>query len=381
MLILKWPLCRSIQIMKKNNVLILVSFAIGQLTSNFTHAGDRVAYFSPSEMKTYKQFNQQITDTAAKCLNTNYLEWKKFFAENGFSYYYGDRDINYNTENKRLDFLKSVKKSTSEFVTQFNTDANFRIKQKTIPARISKINNDPNFIENFKKNVGFKPMSCIGLTRKCLAEGFDSVDNSIIKNIWNKIDSNLKDSDMGGMNLIKNLQKLGWKVLYWNPDPSQNSEWDQLNVKNWVTPEYLPRMKVVNFDTGAPIPNKPGQYYYYSAWGMHESHYKNIMNKNRYFDVRVDDKNLLVNTKNVTPLVLQKAPYYIGTAHVGYHVFSGYNGQIYEGHSERSLTGGTNLEHGYYNPATKGGSPKSTLYEQYRSGIIVVPPGYLENFL
>ena len=46
-------------------------------------------------------------------------------------------------------------------------------------------------------------------------------------NTWKKINNQLKiDQKFYGTDLQIMLQQLGWKIYYWNPDPSQNAAWD-----------------------------------------------------------------------------------------------------------------------------------------------------------
>ncbi len=44
---------------------------------------------------------------------------------------------------------------------------------------------------------------------------------------WSKIYAELRvDNKLYGTDLQKMLHQLGWKTLYWNPDPTQNAKWD-----------------------------------------------------------------------------------------------------------------------------------------------------------
>jgi hypothetical protein len=101
----------------------------------------------------------------------------------------------------------------------------------------------------------------------------------------------------------------------------------------------------------------------------------------RELSLLIDDKALLVNFGTSVPAQFRAVPFFVGTAHSGYHVFPGFSGRIIEAHSMRELRSMDNLEVSVFNPLDQAnhGGPRWTRSEQYRSGVIVVPPGYLEN--
>ncbi|CAN5724706.1 hypothetical protein BH20VER1_BH20VER1_25590 [soil metagenome] len=74
------------------------------------------------------------------------------------------------------------------------------------------------------------------------------------------------------------------------------------------------------------------------------------------------------------PAAFRSAPFFVGTAHTGYHVFPGFEGSIIDAHSTRALTSVNNLEKSQFNPLASGGGPRWTPTEKYRSGLIATPP-------
>ena len=144
------------------------------------------------------------------------------------------------------------------------------------------------------------------------------------------------------------LQKLGWKTYYWNPQTSQNSVWDAQEKAN------------------DPNNNK-------HFWGYHVYRWSTINGPGRnYYTNVVDNFSSLVNFGSQPPLGLKKVPFFIGTAHTGYHVFPGKFEQVIEGHSTRAITDSKTMESSSFNPLQDGGGPRGV----YRTGLMSVPPGY-----
>lgn len=158
---------------------------------------------------------------------------------------------------------------------------------------------------------------------------------------------------MYGTDLITMLRELGWKTQYWNPDTSKNAAWD--------------------LEDQTLNPLKPGKTWN-PVWGGHAYNYSQVVNKNKYYGIPVDDKVSLVNFGRQAPSSLRAAPIFVGVAHAGYHVFPGIRGQVIEAHSMRNLNSFDNLEVSDFNPLGTGGGPRWTRTEKYRSGLIAVPP-------
>ena len=98
------------------------------------------------------------------------------------------------------------------------------------------------------------------------------------------------------------------------------------------------------------------------------------MSNNTYWYNKVDNKTDMVGFGNGEPEVLQNAPFWVGTANTGYHVFPGTYGDVVEAHSTRHITSVDNLEFSRFAPFAQGGGPRWTNTEKYRSGLIAIPP-------
>ncbi len=193
------------------------------------------------------------------------------------------------------------------------------------------------------RETELKPTSCIGLTLNALKVGFLAPKDPHLVSAWKKIEGFTRENGVDGTALIHALQKLGWKTYYWNPYPSKSKLWD-VQEKKW------------------------------QSKGWHAYRYQNVMKRNRYYFNSVDNKSLLVGFKKSPPKQFQDFPLFVGVAHTGYHVFPGFNGEIIEAHSTRRLSSKDNLERSRFNPFAKGGGPRWSNTEKYRSGLIAVPP-------
>ena len=270
--------------------------------------------FTADEVRLHGQRIDIITETASSCLEETYADHVDFYQKYGVSKYYGDRKPEYRTEEGRKQALQKY----------------------GAPASLSS---------------ELEGISCIGLTMKCLGEGFEKAGQL---STWNKIYKQLSiDKKFYGTDLQKMLRELGWTSLYWNPNPSRNADWDLEDQK-------------IN-------PLKPGKVWN-PVWGGHAYRYAQVLRKSEYYEVKVDDKTSLVGFGDQTPAYLKKVPFFVGTAHAGYHVFPGYSGKVIEAHSMRNLNAFDNLEVSAFNPLGTGGGPRWTKTEKYRSGLIVVPP-------
>lgn len=280
----------------------------------FVSSASWAQMFSANEVALHKQNIQIVTSTAANCLNRTYADHVRFFQEHGVSKYYGNRKPEHQTRQGLIDAL-----------TKYGAPASL----------VSQL----------------EPISCIGLTLKCLGEGFKAAGQ---ESTWAKIHAQLAiGQKFYGTDLQKMLRQLGWKILYWNPNPAQNAQWDAED-------------RAIN-------PVKEGRDWN-PVWGGHAYHYAMVMSKGTYYGVPVDDAKTMVNFGDVMPPAFRKVPFFVGTAHAGYHVFPGHQGRIIEAHSMRNLNAFDNLEISDFNPFAPGGGPRWTRSEKYRSGVIAVPP-------
>jgi len=282
---------------------VLISIILLSAQSWAGHKG--VVTFSETEKAAHLQGLSTIMDTATQCLQGDLKHHQEFYAKWGISPFYGDRSAfsNLSTAEKKA-FVKSLGKPES-LVDQM------------------------------------APTSCIGLTMKCLERGFKAAGQDAI---WAKVKSMTKANDLDGTSLQEALRNLGWSVLYWNPDVSQNKTWD--------AQEQATQPK--------------------AFWGWHEARWQSVKNKGVYYWNVVDDDASLVNFGVNPPAAFKKIPFFVGTAHTGYHVFPGAYGQVVEGHSTRAITDPETVETSPFNPIHDGGGPRGL----YKSGLIAIPPGY-----
>jgi hypothetical protein len=272
--------------------------------------------FTPEEIEAQAVNATLIATTAAECLDATYADHIAFFDQHGVSKYYGNRRAQHQTRAGRIAELKRFKK-------------------------------DPALVDLLK------PISCIGLTLQCMKEGFARAGQ---EKTWAKIARALAvDNKFYGTDLLEHLHSLGWRTLYWNPDPSKNAAWDAEDRR---------------------IAPAPAGRTWNAVWGGHAIHYRSATTRAKYQNIPIDDAQSLVGFLESPPSEFLKTPFFVGIAHSGYHVFPGRTGDVIEAHSTRLLNSRENLEFNSFNPIAPGGAPKWTRSERYRSGVIAVPPGY-----
>lgn len=272
--------------------------------------------FTEEEKSIHLSKVDQITEVAASCLNETYQDHVQFFQTYGVSRYYGNRKYT---------------KGWNEKVV------NGRRLTPIKPTLQSK-GLDPN-LEDYMTNL-----SCVDFAINCLGHGFRTAG---LEDQWQRILA--FNPDKIGNRMQHALQALGWKILYWNPDPASNEAWDIDDRK--IAP-------------GNPL----------NVWGNHVAHHNSVMRRGMYLYNKVDDARALVNFGTTPPRFLEAVKFGVGTAHAGYHVFLLNQTNVIEAHSSRSLFALDNLEFSPFNPLGNGGGPRWTRSEKYRSGIVVVPP-------
>ncbi|MFZ2956102.1 MAG: hypothetical protein WA705_04325 [Candidatus Ozemobacteraceae bacterium] len=283
---------------------------------------------SDEEKAVYLRYKDQISETGKRCLERVWATHLDFFQKWKVSKFYGDRNPKLDTREERLEIVRKV----------------------GAPDRI---------VDEMQG------ISCIGLTRQCLREGFEATKEPLLISLWKKIDADVIANGVSGMVLLAHLQQLGWKILYWNPGPDLNAKWD-------LEEPTLIQGKPVSWDSG--VKNAEGNFIYHPSWGLHAYRYKFVMNKGVYYTIRVDDKEMLVGFNDKLPESFKKVPLFVGVAHAGYHVFPGALGKVIEAHSMRNLDSIDNIQVGEFNPLASGGSPRWTRIEKYRSGVVGIAP-------
>ncbi len=279
--------------------------------------------FSEEEKELHQQSISQLIDESAKCLARHKEEHLAFYKSHCIrgnkclSKFYGER---------RYSMTKGARRSDGK-------------KLKYLPREIRR----EGFPESWATEM--RSTSCVGLALQCLKEGFQKTDQN---EQWNKIMTFVRRNGVGGTALQDALQKIGWKIYYWNPTPLDSivevaTQWDT-EEKRW------------------------------SSKGYHLYRYYRVRNDSSYWYNHVDFKYDLVGFEKTTPTLLYQYPYWVGTANTGYHVFPGTYEKVVEAHSTRHFTSIDNLEFSNFNPLAEDGGPRWTNSEKYRSGLIALPP-------
>ena len=275
--------------------------------------------FTPEEIRQNRLMSAKIAQVGAQCMDSYRDEQVRFFKTWHMSKYYGNRRKDYASKAGRVQAM---------------------VRYGIPAATASKI-------ADMQKST-----ACVTMAMDCLGKGFAAAGMDAT---WAKIFAHLKiNNQFGGTDLQTDLHALGWKSYYWNPDPGSNQAWDsedrQLN------------------------PLAPGRRWM-PVWGGHEERYREVLNRGTYYHVPIDDSQTLVGFGKNPPPSFATVPFFIGTAHAGYHVFPGHSGGVVEAHSTREINSIDNIQFSPFNPLASGG-PRWTAHEHYRSGVIVVPPGF-----
>ena len=286
-----------------------MTFLLGVFLSSVVCLGqgfEGTIEFSTEEKEAHRRNIDTILRVARTYLEDIWKEHLAFYRQHGVSKFYGDRNLSLDTRSERRTALRAAGAPTS-LVDQL------------------------------------QPTSCVGLTLHALETGFRAPQDERLDNAWGKIRAYAKANDLDGCALLNALQKLDWKIYYWNPTPQDNERWDREEA-NW------------------------------KSKGWHAYRFLTVNRKGTYYFNRVDDKILLVNFDTQLPNEFKDVPFFVGVAHTGYHVFPGFRGDVFEAHSTRRLDSIDNLEQSPFNPLARGGGPRWTRTEKYRSGLIGIPP-------
>jgi hypothetical protein len=298
--------------MNKFNLAILLAVIVSGFSSNFSLAGYQGSIsFTDDEIARHEQDAPKIATEAAQCLSRDFQHFQDFFRRYGVSPYYGDRGS----------FGKLSYEQKKQYLEQIGKN----------PALLPEM----------------EPLSCVELMLNCLGEGFNSNGEA---DLWKRIRDYTILNGVDGMATQNALQKLGWKILYWNPDVRYNHSWDAQERRQ--------------------DPSNNDRF-----WGYHEENWQDVQRAGKYIYNTVDDDRLLVNFGYFTPAILKKVPFFVGIAHGGYHVFPGMSGKVVEAHSTKAITDSHNMESSPFNPML-GQGPTDGMY---KSGLIAIPPGYLDN--
>ena len=266
--------------------------------------------FTEAERVHHRDSIQVITSTASQCLADHLERHLSFYRKWKISPFYG---------------------SNSDFKRMSDAQRRAYLRRLRLPESL---------VDQMEST------SCIGLALKCLGQGFAAAGEA---KQWTRVKDFTVKNGGDGLALQHALQQLGWKVLYWNPSVAKNESWDDQEE--------------------AAYPDNP-----HHIWGRHAYHWSRVRSDRRYLYNRVDDISQLVNFGKKIPSLAAAVPFFVGTAHGGYHVFPGYRGQVIEGHSTRPITDKQTIETSPFSPLQDGGGPRGG---PYKSGLMAIPPGYL----
>ncbi len=300
--------------------LFALLFCLASIPQAFAYKGS--ISFTEAEKAAHFAKIGIVNEVSAQCLDNVWREHVRFFEDHRVSKYFGNRR-----------YIKGEvpgRRSDGEVLHPIRPALRARGLDPSLESQMTS-------------------MSCVDLARRCLRMGFEAAGQV---RFWEKIDAFNKLNNNIGPAIMLGLQALGWKLVYWNPDPRQNVQWD--------------------LDDQERSPNNAK-----NVWGYHKIRYDSVMGpKRKYYEYYVDDRRTLNGFGTQVPREFLEVPFFVGFAHTGYHVFVGYQGEVIEAHSVRSLFALDNVERNMFNPLG-GGAPVSTPSEVYLSGLIAVPPGSL----
>ena len=292
--------------------------------------------FSAEEIARHQSSAGKIAREASSCLKEEFAFHETFYAKWHISPFYGDRS-KFSQVKDGDGERGTTQEEKRDYLREFGDRKFLIIKKRWFTEK------DITYLLSV-----LKPTSCIGLVLKCLGRGFESANQA---DIWQKLKAYTMANGVSGLALQDGLQKIGWKVIYWNPEIARNGEWDENERDD--DPD----------DTG-------------HVWGHHAENWENVKKNRKYLFNKVDDITSFTDFRNQVPHIMKEVPFFVGTAHGGYHVFPGSYGKIVEGHSTRMLDDKNTLEQSWFNPLADDGGPRAGT-GKYRSGLVAVPPGFV----
>lgn len=299
--------------MRPTHALLLSSLAL--LFTSPAHAWRGAVSFSAQERARHAAAAPAVVEATSSCMERLVREHQEFFRRHHVSKFVGDRSA-------------FAKLSRAE-------------KLRHIEQTLASLGRSPRGAGEILAQM--EPTSCVGFALRCLREGFHAAGQ---QEAWQKVAAFTRANGQGGLALQHALRGLGWRTLYWNPDTRSSSRADENERQRW--------------------PGDPGH-----IWGHHEQRLRSVLSRGNYLENTVDDSRTLVDFGQAVPSFLRRLPLFIGTAHGGYHVFTGVKGVVAEGHSTRAITDFRTIETGWFNPLDPAGAPRGTF-----SGLISIPPGY-----
>lgn len=215
-------------------------------------------------------------------------------------------------------------------------------KEQQLRARFPKgaTETDAQFDQRIKSLKGsMQATSCIGWTMENIGAAYKAAGK---EDRWKEIERTVIEKGSKGTDLALELQKDGWKGIYWNPD-----------TKN---PDSVVR--------------NPGE---------HTTTARDATRTGSYYGIKVDQADQIINYQPTaaatgqTPASqagldkLKQVPFYFGVANGGVHTFVGSHGSVVESHYD---TGPFDRS----KPIIEETKSLADWNKKFGSGVIMVPP-------
>lgn len=311
--------------------------------------GSNVPMLTNGELDLHRSKMNEFMKIASACVQDHLEEHQAFHEKYGVSNYIG-----VNTRiivgGKQVPLKSHWKEGQEEnklrsLVTSSYKQWKSNFKKKSIiePEDIAKISN----------------MSCIGMAIRCMKKAFSETQQDLI---YQKLITYYRNPGKQGIQaytghpLLLGLQQgLGWKIAYWNPNPSTES------------------LKWMDTEPGDP------------PFRNHAKRYEEVIDKKTYYGIPVDI--MLVGESSwgkdhrEVPELLKKTPFGLFGTTDFYHVGPFSNGVITEAHAgmmwfaQNSTAGDFEkskrvIESNPFSPFADGGAPRG----HYPTGIVAIPP-------
>lgn len=173
--------------------------------------------FSSAEISQHQNSVDRIIQIASHCLDEDLNRHQEFIRKYGISAFYGE-NAPFIVRTERDPWSGQEVRTPVSFEERRDMlrarGLPEQIVQQMVPGRACRGRGDC--------PLRLEPTSCIGLTLKCLQRGFEATGGGAT---WKKLRAFTRINDVTGDSLQHGLQKLGWKLVYWNPSPASAAKW------------------------------------------------------------------------------------------------------------------------------------------------------------
>ncbi len=245
-------------------------------------------------------------------------------------------------------------------------------------------------IENYiRRKLGQKKLTAVEkqlVRHSCVEFTLDAVEAGMLsagmKREFESLEKLVSSNKADGAVLIVALQKLGWKVYYYNtlsdlvepPNETPEERKDRIAkaVKNLKSRDTEFRRSYRNY----------GPHWWSWHTAVNKGNYK-------YPELKVNNATSLVGFGASPPPELANVPFCVAIGNNAYHVFPIVHGEVIEGHSGLDIWNPKIIERNPFNPGRgKNGAPGLKVGTKkdgnggptgssflYSSGLICIPPG------